>query len=171
MNAIDSLRDAFNWAAELLEMTTADVTEVQARWTPPGIANPLGATYAHAVCAADAIVQGVLKGEAPLFATTWAGKTGVSEPQLISTHEWARGLQVDLPALRQYARAVYQNAEAYIASLNDTDLDQERDLTGAGFGKRTLSWILNALVISHLNNMVGEISVLKGLQGARGYPF
>ncbi len=32
-------------------------------------------------------------------------------------------------------------------------------------------WVLNSLVVGHLNNMAGEISVLKGLQGSKGYPF
>lgn len=171
MNGIDVHREAVGWASELLEMTVADVTGEQACWMPPGIANPLGATYAHAVCSVDVIVQSVLKGEAPLFATSWAGKTGVSQPQLASTYEWARSLQVDLPVLREYARAVYQNADAYLASLQEADLEQERDLSGAGLGVRTVSWVLTALLCSHLNNMAGEISVLKGLQGARGYPF
>jgi hypothetical protein len=53
MDAITSHRQAFKWAAELLEMTMADVTAEQACWRPPGIANPLGATYAHALCDLD----------------------------------------------------------------------------------------------------------------------
>jgi hypothetical protein len=171
MNVIDSHREAVRWASELLEMVMADVTSEQATWTPAGLANPLGATYAHAVCSVDGIVQGILKGEAPLFATTWAGKCGISQPQLASSFDWARNLQVDLPALREYARAAYQAADDYIASLGEEDLDQERDLSAADLGTRSVNWILNALVTSHINNMAGEISVLKGLQGAKGYPF
>jgi hypothetical protein len=57
----------------------ADVTPVEAHWSPPGKAHPLGANYAHVVIGEDGVVNGMLKGEAPLFAATWAGKTGVSE--------------------------------------------------------------------------------------------
>jgi hypothetical protein len=171
MNLIFSHREALSWAGELLEMVMADVTPEQAVWIPPGAANPLGATYAHAVCGADAIIQGVLKGEAPLFAGAWAGRTGVSDPRMVSTFDWARSVAVDLPALRAYAQAVYHNADDYIASLDESTLDEERDLTDAGLGVRSVNWVLNALVVSHLNNMAGEISVLKGLQGAKGYPF
>jgi hypothetical protein len=171
MNAIDSHREAFRWASELLEMVMADVTSEQTYWTPAGLANPLGATYAHAVCSADGIVQGILKGEAPLFDTTWAGKCGVNKPQLASSFDWARNLQVDLPALKEYAQAVYRNADEYIAALGEEDLDQERDISAAGLGVRSVNWILNVLITSHINNMAGEISVLKGLQGAKGYPF
>jgi len=34
-----------------------------------------------------------------------------------------------------------------------------------------VAWILNGLIIAHASNICGEISCLKGLQGARGYPF
>jgi hypothetical protein len=171
MNAIESLQEAVRWSFELLEMTTADITPEAAAWTPPGTANPVGATYAHAVCSADFIVQSFIKREAPLFETTWAGKTGVSLPQLTSTYDWARNLEVDLPALREYAKAIRSNSENCILALSESDLDREMDLSGVGLGTQTLNWVISALLIAHLHNMTGEISVLKGLQGGRGYPF
>ena len=171
MNAISVLQEGAQWAHEFLEMVTADVTPEQAHWCPPGIANPLGALYAHAVLAEDGVINGMLKGSAPLFASTWAGKTGVSDPQFQMTLEWAQGLKVDLPTFRQYAQAVYTATNDYLASLTDESLSRQIDLSNVGLGQKPLSWYLNALVISHLNNMIGEISCLKGLQGAKGYPF
>jgi len=171
MNAVETHRTAFRWANELLEMTMADVTPAQAAWTPPGTANPLGATYAHAICGADATVQSTFKGEQPLFETAWVGKTGVVNPQLQSTFEWAHGLRVDLTLLREYAKAVYANADAYLADLTDEELIRHLDLTREGMGVRTLDWALSALLTGHLHDMTGEISVLKGIQGGKGYPF
>lgn len=170
MKAISVLQEGTQWAHEFLEMVTADVTPEQAHWRPPGIANPLGAIYAHAVLAEDGVI-GMLKGSAPLFASTWAGKTGVSDPQFQMTLEGSQGLKVDLPTFRQYAQAVYTATNDYLASLSDESLSGEIDLSNAGLGQKPLSWCLNALLISHLNNMIGEISCLKGLQGAKGYPF
>lgn len=149
----------------------ADVTPEQAHWQPPGTANPIGALYVHAVAGEDGVVNALLRGGAPLFATTWAGKTGASEPRFDMTLEWAQGLKVDLPACRQYAQSVYTATNDYIASLSAGDLTGEVDLTGVGLGRRPLGWCLSALVIAHLNNMAGEISCLKGVQGAKGYPF
>ncbi|MBI1878423.1 MAG: DinB family protein [Chloroflexi bacterium] len=171
MNAISAFQEGAQWAHEFLEMVTADVTPEQAHWRPPGIANPLGAIYAHAVLVEDGVINGMLKGGAPLFASTWAGKTGVSDPQHQMTLEWAQGLKVDLPAFRPYAQAVYAATNDYLASLTDEALSRQIDLSNVGLGQKPLSWCLNALVISHLNNMIGEISCLKGLQGAKGYPF
>jgi hypothetical protein len=171
MNTITSLREGLSWATELLEMTVDDVTPEQMAWTPIGIANPVGATYAHAIGALDAVTNQMLQRKLPLFASSWNGKTGISEPKWGSDPEWARRVQVDLPKAREYARAAYAQTDSYIAGLSDADLDRELDLSANGLGKRSLGWCLQALVIGHLHNMTGEISALKGTQGARGYPF
>ena len=171
MDLISTYREGLEWAFELLEMVMADVTPELAHATPPGIANPLAAIYAHAVVDLDMIPTYLFQGKPPLFQTTWAGKTGISDPQWQATYEWARSVQVDFPTARTYAQAAYQNADAYLSSLSERDLYREIDLTGVGLGVRQLSWCISALVISHLNNMIGEISVLKGIQGVKGYPF
>ena len=171
MNRIGEHRTALAWAHQLLDMVMADVTPEQAVWQPPGNANSLAATYAHAVAAEDGVVNVLLQGQAPLYETNWAGRTGISEPRWTSDPGWARSVQVDLPAMRAYTGAVSANSEAFLDSLSEEDLDRTIDLTAMGLGQQSLSWCLSALVISHLNNMTGEISVLKGIQGSRGYPF
>lgn len=67
--------------------------------------------------------------------------------------------------------AVAAATDDYIASLSEDDLERILDLTSNGLGRQTVAWAIQALLIAHLNNMAGEISVLKGLQGAKGYPF
>jgi len=171
MDRIAAYREGLRWAFDLLEMVVEDVTAEQAHWEPPGIANPLGAVYAHAICSVDSVINVLLKGERPMFERTWVGKTGISEPRWASEINWARNLKVDLPAAREYAKAVYENAEDYLDMIDEEELDRQVDLSMRGLGFRTVSWCLTALMISHLNNMAGEISVLKGIQGSRGYPF
>lgn len=171
MKAIDIHREALRWAYELLEMTMADVTTELAHAAPPGVANPLAATYAHALSDLDVIPNHLLQGKPIRFETDWKDKTGISEPQWFSDAEWAGRVKVDLTAARQYGKAMYENADAYIASLTEEDLAREVDLSFVGLGTRSVSWCLTALITSHLNNMAGEISVLKGIQGLRGYPF
>jgi hypothetical protein len=110
--AILLLREQLKAAHQLLEGTMADVTEQEAHWAPPGIAIPLGATYAHIVISEDGTVNGLLKGVAPLFASSWAGKVGVSElpptpnpnsPGFPDWSSWGRRVKVDLAAMRKYA--------------------------------------------------------------------
>jgi hypothetical protein len=171
MNAVTAVRDNIRWGNQVLEMVMADVTDEQARWLPPGLAHPIGAIYAHGLLAEDGILNGMLRGAPPLFAADWAGRIGIPEPSMFLTPEWSRALQPDLPALRQYGQAVIAAVEAYLETLTDADLDRAVDLSNVGMGEQTVAFVLNALVGGHLNNMAGEVSVLKGIQGARGYPF
>lgn len=177
MDAIELLRLQLDFAHQVIEGTMADVTPEQAQWMPTGVATPLGASYAHVVTSEDLVINGMLKQAAPMLATTWAGRYGVSEPMPLPGPEWVnyatwtRRVQVDVPALREYAQAVYANTSEYLSSLTPEDLDTPVDLSALGFGQANVGWMLSALVIGHINNIAGEISCLKGLQGAKGYPF
>lgn len=71
-------------------------------------------------------------------------------PQFHSDFDWARRLKVDLAQTRQYAVAVHQATDEHLAALVDSDLDRQIDLTQQGFGMKPVSWILSALVISHI---------------------
>jgi hypothetical protein len=171
LNAIDALRTQHKVAHDFLEGTIGDVTAAQADWTPPGVANRLAATYAHIVCGEDALVNAIVRQSAPLMATTWAGKTGVSEPPPpgLAWADWGKRVVVDLGAMREYARAVRQSTDSYVASLSEGDLDRKLDLSAVNLGEQTLGWML-ALIFANAMWHTGEIACLKGLQGAKGYP-
>jgi hypothetical protein len=174
MGKASLLRGQLKEAHELLEGTMLDVTAEQGRWLPPGVANPLGATYAHAVLSEDGLINVLLKGGAPLAATSWAGRTGVAEPMPqfpAPWHEWGRRVKMDLPALRQYAQAVYTASDEYLASLSDEDLIRVVDLSIEAVGQQSLGWLLSNAVVGHVNQHCGEVACLKGLQGMKGYPF
>jgi DinB superfamily len=167
------IRDARN----VLEGTMADVTQAQVEFIPPGIANPLGATYAHVVCTEDMVVQGMFRQAAPLFASTWATRTGLSEPMPLPGQNWAdyapwtRRVRIDIGQLRAYAQAVAEHTDTWLASLTDEQLEQPMDLSGVGLGQHTWASAIALLLANHLGTETGEIAVLKGIQGARGYPF
>jgi hypothetical protein len=177
--AIAFIREAARVGHWYLDGTMADVTPEQAHYAPPGRANPLGATYAHVLCSEDMIVNAMLRQAAPLSASSHAGKTGLSEPMPMpgtadwsdAYAAWARRVRIDLDALKGYGADVYAATDAYLATLNDADLERELDLSGVGFGQQKLGWMLNFLVLNHVGTETGEIAVLKGIQGAQGYPF
>jgi hypothetical protein len=123
------------------------------------------------------VINVALKGGVPLFATTRAGKTGFSEPMPMpgpywqEYTQWTRRVQVNLPAKQEgYTQAVYAATNAYLSSLAPEDLDQVADLSNIGIGKVTRAWVFSRLVVGHADNICGEISCLKGLQGVQGYP-
>jgi len=176
--AVAFIREAARVGHWYLEGTMADVTPEQAHYAPPGRANPLGATYAHLLCSEDMIVNGMLRQAPPLSVSSHASKTGLSEPMPMpgapdwseAYAAWARRVRIDLDALKGYGADVYAATDAYLATLHDADLERELDLSGVGFGQQKLGWMLNLLVLNHVGTETGEIAVLKGIQGAQGYP-
>src|SRR4051812_22303814 len=115
----------------------AVVTRQQAAMLPPGKGHPIGATYARAVILEDAVVNALLRGDRPLFSTTWNNRVGVdscmplpaglwrdfSGPGWEEYDRWARSVRFGLLGLRRYAQAVYAATNEYLTSLALSDLD------------------------------------------------
>lgn len=170
MDAVTLLSQQACGTHQWLAGTLGDITSEQAQWAPEG-GMSVGAHYAHILSTEDTLINAVIKGGAPMAATDWAGKTGLSEPiPRGSFGDWSRTVTIDLPALRAYGQAVVENTEAYIASLTPKDLDREIDLTAAGLGKVSLGFFISGIVLGNANWHCGEISLLKGMQGLKGYP-
>ncbi len=174
MTAIEVYRKLLQTAHDALEGTLAGVTAEQAVWDPPGKAFCIAANYAHVVTSEDMGVQRVLRGKDLLAATTWTGRTGLSEmpplgPGAGDLKAWSRMARVDLPALRKYGAAVYAATDEYLGSLALEGLARPLDLSALGLGQQPVTFILNALVINAAMHC-GETSCLKGLQGLKGYP-
>jgi hypothetical protein len=173
VNAIELYRNLFRSAHEFLEGTMADVTPEQVTWDPPGKAFSIGANYTHVLTSEDMGVQSLLRGKQTLAATTWNGTMGPSElPPMGPGGDlkgWSRRAKVDLAALRRYGEAVYAATDEYLSSVTPDTLGRPIDLSQYGFGQQSMLFVLNN-VLANASMHTGEISCLKGLQGARGYP-
>ena len=173
MNAIELYRHLLRSAHEFLEGTFADVTPEQLAWDPPGKAASIGANYAHVAVSEDLAIQGVLRGKDLLARTAWAGRMGVSELPPMGPggdlKDWGGRATLELGSLRRYAEAVYEATDEYLASLTAEDLRRPLDLSPYGFGQQSVLFILTALV-ANASMHTGEISCLKGVTGAKGYP-
>jgi hypothetical protein len=178
------LKDSFGAARGLLDAVMGDATEAVAHWKPAGSAHPVGATYAHVVIVSDGFVNGLLREGVPLFASGFAGRTGVSEnPPMLDPrapvqatyhedlHRWAHRVKIDLPVARAYGAAVCDAIDGWLSTLSYADLGKPVDLSGLGIGISTLGWVLHNAVVSHIASHAGEIAAIKGLQGLKGYPF
>lgn len=92
------------------------------------------------------------------------------DDQWSKNHEsWSKTVKIDLTKLRKYAKAVYNATDKYVNSLKDKDLEKEIDL--GSWGKKTVANLLSGFIIGHTNSLAGEASVLKGIQGFKGYQF
>lgn len=158
-----------------LEQTMEGVTNEVAHFMPPGTANPIAGTYAHLVFSEDLFLHAFLKKSTPLMDTAFKDNTGASEVQpsdwQVAYPKWLREVRVDVPQLRTYAKAVFETTEKYVATLTDEDLERDVDMTTFGMGSRKAHDFISNMLISHVSSIMGEISVLKGIQGLKGYPF
>jgi hypothetical protein len=171
MNTIDLLKYSLGNAFGILGQVTADLTQEQADWVPPGIANPIGATYWHTVSGTDLIVHKWCAGQTPIFESAdWRDKVLLaSGPEVEGeTREHMLSIQVDLPALHAYTQAVAEAVQAWLSTQCPEDLERQLE---SPIGEMNLGQMLETFVIWHINAHCGEISALKGCLGVKGYPF
>jgi hypothetical protein len=173
MNTVELLQYSLGNAFDILGQVVADLTQEQADWMPPGIANPIGATYWHAVSSTDEIVCKWIRGEEPLRQKGgWQEKVlTVSAPEPGHGGDYLAYMQtirVDIATLHAYARAVAEAIQSWLASLAPEDLTREMDTL---IGRLNVGQMLETFVIWHINAHCGEISALKGCLGVKGYPF
>lgn len=171
MDAIASLRENIATTRWLVDGTLEGVTNEIANKQPGGTANPIGALWAHVVTSEDLMINGLIQGKQPLAATAFAGKTGMTEPPPMEGADsaaWFKRVQVDIPALQVYAKAVREATDSYLAGLKPEDLDRKVEFFQ--FGPQSVNWIVGIAATLHANQHIGEIATLKGLQGLKGYP-
>lgn len=173
MNTVELTQYALGNAFDILGQVVADLTPEQADWAPPGWANPIGATYWHAVSGADEVVCRWVLGQEPLHQHDgWRQKAlavAVPDPETGEGYfDWVRAIRIDLPAMHAYAQATAAMLQAWLDSLAPTDLHKTLNTP---IGEYNLAQVVETFVIWHINAHCGEIAALKGCQGAKGYPF
>lgn len=171
MNTVELLQFSLKNALSILGEVMGDVTQEQADWQPPGLANPIGATYWHLITGTDELVHGWCMGQAPLSATAGWGERILLVPAPEGEEDLAvilRTVRVNLPAMHEYSRAVAEAADEWLASLVPEDLERSLETP---IGEINLGQMLATFGVWHIDSHCGEIAALKGCQGARGYPF
>ena len=135
-----------------------------------------------ASAASGALLGGIPWGEGPAEAQgAIFPEFGTAQPETIVTLDpqkpgfpdwssWARRVKIDLVALRKYAQAVYATTDEYLATLGDQDLSRPAEVAALGIPSMTVGQLLSFGVLGNALMHCGEISCLKGQQGAKGYP-
>lgn len=171
--AIALLRQQLSGYHAILEQTMDDCpADALDRTLPGATIGNIASVYAHTVFSEDQILHGMLQGKPPLYgAQGWASRTNVAMPTAPElTLDWARApKKIDLPAFREYAKAVYAATDAYVAGLSDADLERKLD---TGFiGEQTVAFVLSNVLAWHAAEHNGELAALKGAFGLKGLPF
>ena len=158
MNTVEQLQFSLGAAFDILGLVTADLTQEQADWQPPGTANSITSVYSHILTYVDYYVRTYFI-------------EGQPQPQTVESRPdelWLRDVQVDLSELHAYADQVRNTAQNWLSSLAPEDLEP-KELTTAG--EISLGQAVELFLIWHLNAHCGEIAALKGCQGLKGYPW
>jgi hypothetical protein len=157
MNTVELTQYSVGFAFEILSQVTADLTQEQADWQPPGVVNTIGEIYSHIIVYVDHFVQAVIeKRPKP--------ESIESRPDEFKMQEG----QVNLSELHEYADKVKNKTLGWISSMTPEDLSAIIDTT---IGEIPVGQMIEAFITWHINTHCGEISALKGCQGAKGYPW
>lgn len=170
MNLRESLQSQIAQTRWLFDGITADVTEEQAHWTPPGNVIPIAAIWAHVILGEDMMLTSVFD-QGPEARVSFSGECPVSEliPEDSSEYTaWAHRVRLNIDAMRDYTQAVRARTDAFLASLSDDDLSAKMD---SFLGERSVAEYIQGLLIQHVDEHGGEIACLKGIQGAKGLPY
>lgn len=171
MTVVELLRANLSVAHDSFSKTVADVTQEMADWVPPGRALPIGERYAHVVAAEDWLINGIARGGTPWFTSEWAGRTGFGEMNFMASNEELRALRVDVSALRAYEAVVFAGTQEYLDHLDESAMEGTVDMSFMGLGQVPAPAWWSTFIIGHLHDVMGEISILKGCLGSKGYPF
>ncbi len=169
LDALTLFRYELAQSHRILDLVVRDLAGDQLDYkVPGGTINPIAAIYMHAVFSEDNFIHRVCQSRPPLFeAEGWLDRLGLPYSGL-QTPAWAEGIHITLHVAREYAREVYDDTEAYLATLPPAAFDGMIDTR---LGRKPLGEALASFLLWHQMGHVGEIAALKGVQGLQGWPF
>lgn len=169
MDAREYIQLQFANVRRVSDNVTAGLTDDLLNWAPPGTIDSIGAILVHCIGAEDSFVQGMFQHKPLVWETGgWAEKIGVSSiPNPRGGWEEVKSAKLAVGPLLDYQRAVRASTDSYLAGLTDEQLEQK--VTFAG-NERTVVQMLATSVV-HTAHHMGEVSALKGIQGAKGLPY
>lgn len=168
----------WGWYPELL---LPDLTPEQLRWQPEHNDSSIAFATWHAYRAADELSHGLALKRPSVFATGgWEKRlpvehTGRSAFGNGLNREQIGQLQFETPELIAYAKAVGEGLAAWVESVSDEEASEEVSLpffaaTYPGYDKMTRVEAVMFFAIAHTAEHLGEVQLLRGLQGLKGAP-
>ena len=169
MTIVEFLRWAVRNQHHMIDQAVSELTPEQVHRIPAGTnANHIGFTLWHYVRTEDNIVQFILQDRKP---TVWIdggfferfALDRVAQGTGMSTAD-AQSLRLPpMPQWLEYQQTVWRATDDYLASLDDAGL--ERVVRVMPFGEIPARQALATVVLTHGHGHLGEICVLRVLQG------
>ena len=158
---------------EALETATTDLTTEQLHWRPPAGGNHVAFSLWHYVRTEDNLVRFVLQERRPpvWMEDGWHERLGLERVAQGTGMSAEDAAAVRLPSIDEflpYMRAVWQSTSDYLASISDADL--ERIYTVRPMGELSAVQVLMENLLTHGFSHLGEMWLLRGMQGMTGSP-
>jgi hypothetical protein len=157
MNTVELLQYSLDNAFDVLGLVTADLTQEQADWKPPGETSSITANYSHIITYVDRVLEEILiPCDDSLFQVE-------RPPDSI-----LQDVHVELTDLHKRAVEIKKAYQVWFSSITPADLDVEFNTS---VGPLTVGQTVELYIVWHINVHCGEISAIKGCQGLKGYPW
>lgn len=173
MDALTILREQLRQSHELTEGIIDDLPLDQMHQRlDGGTLQSIAAIYVHVVVGEDQLINETLLGQPTRFE-----RDGWSERLVIGsaasgwmTDDISEAIrELDLQLMREYAQLVYADADDYMASLSEADLNPP--VTFGSLGEMPRGIFLATILNWHALHHCGELAALKGALGHKGLPF
>ena len=155
-----------------LDEAIKGLSQEQAHWRPGDAGNHIAFIAWHYARTVDNMVRFVFQRRPTVWMEgKWDERFGLdSKAQGTGmTREDAVALRIsDIPAFGAYMSEVWNETQAYLQTLNEEELG--RTMTIRPLGELTLEEVLGTTLLTHGYTHLGEIWLLKGLQGLQGNP-
>ena len=177
-NALEKNIAFWHWFPEML---VEGLTPEQLAWQPEGHDSSVQFATWHCYRAEDEIVHALVIKQPTVYASeAWAGRLpapagGITPFGNGMSREQIGALQLDMPQVLAYARAVGDRIGAYLRDLPDPDAAVDVALpfftqVYPSIATLTKAEVIAFFSIGHVSEHLGEVQFLKGLLGMKGAP-
>ncbi|MCE2405341.1 MAG: DinB family protein [Dehalococcoidia bacterium] len=157
---------------ESLDDAAAGLSQEQAHWRPDAGGNHIAFVLWHYSRTVDNIVRFVLQRKPTIWMEgKWDERFGLDSKSQGTgmSREDALAVSIsDLPAFTSYMKEVWREAGGYLDTVSEGDLDRKQMVRP--LGELTLEEILGTVLLTHGYTHLGEVWLLKGMQGLAGSP-
>jgi DinB superfamily len=168
MNGVASIKEMLGLARQYLDAAIQETdAETLGKKLPGATVGPIGEIYGHTIGNEDWAFNQLIQGKDVLLKSGgWASKLGLDPDSM--EHDWGAVAQSHMAELQEYGKAVTAATDAFLAGINDADLDRQIDFFGR---KEAMGWVIADTVLVHVAFHSGEIASLKGVMGQKGLPW
>ena len=173
MTMVELLGSHLERLHESLESATKDLTPEQLHWRPSEGCNHIAFTLWHYVRTEDNLIRFVLQDRRTTvwLEQGWNERLGLDRVVQGTGMSQEDANAIHIPSVEEflpYMQAVWQATEEYLSVIIDDDL--EHVYMVRPMGNRPAAQVLTENLLTHGFSHLGEIWVLRGLQGLKESP-